>query len=78
MARNPPSNDERKRSDKDGRFWCQCAFCKRWFKHWNRHVRVCGAILDPPMAWCCLCDWPSMKPRRGAPTAKVIEDPIPL
>jgi hypothetical protein len=63
-----PSEDARKRSDKDGRFWCQCAFCLRWFKHRDRQVRVCGALLDPPEASCMLCDdfgdrwWPKDKP----------------
>jgi hypothetical protein len=62
-----PSEDERKRSDKDKRFWCQCAYCKRWFKHSNNEVRVCGAVLSPPEARCMLCDdfgvmwWPSGK-----------------
>ena len=31
-----------KRSDKDGSFWRPCAFCKRWFKHRDGKVRVCG------------------------------------
>ena len=63
-----PSEDEQKRSDKDGRFWCQCAFCKRWFKHRDRAIRVCGALLSPPEASCMMCDdfgvrwWPKSKP----------------
>jgi hypothetical protein len=51
-----PSEDERKRSDKDGRRWCQCSYCKRWFKHANSDVRVCGALLSPPEARCLLRD----------------------
>lgn len=68
MPARLPSEDERKRSDKDGRFWCQCAHCKRWFKHRDRAVRVCGVLLSPPEAHCLLCDdfgvrwWPQEKP----------------
>jgi hypothetical protein len=56
MAEQPPTEDTRKRSDKDGRFWCQCAFCERWFKHSNNAIRVCGALLSPPEANCLLSD----------------------
>lgn len=66
MSRTPSQN-ERRRSDKDGRFWVQCHFCKRWFRWRNREVRVCGVLLDPPEAHCMLCDdfgkrwWPKNK-----------------
>ena len=68
MVTGPPTEDLRRRSDKDKRFWCQCAYCKRWFKHSNNDVRVCGALLSPPEARCMLTDdfgnwwWPKGKP----------------
>jgi hypothetical protein len=68
MTRRFPSEDARKRSDKDGRFWCQCAFCMRWFKHSNNDVRSCGSLLSPPQSSCMLEDgsgkrwWPKSKP----------------
>ena len=63
-----PTEDERKRSDRDRRRWCQCFCCKRWFKFWNAEVRVCGVLLSPPEARCILEDdfgvrwWPDDKP----------------
>jgi hypothetical protein len=68
MPVRPPTEDARKRSDKDRRFWRQCAFCQRWFKHHDNDVRVCGALLSPPQARCMLADdfgtrwWPKNKP----------------
>ena len=67
-ARRLPTEDERKRSDKDGRFWCQCHACQRWFMHRDNHVRSCGSLLNPPVSHCLLADntgkrwWPEGKP----------------
>jgi hypothetical protein len=62
-----PSEDARKRRTRAGLFWCQCAVCGLWFEHRNRNVRLCGASLDPPEAYCGRCDWPSREVVREKP-----------
>jgi DNA-directed RNA polymerase subunit RPC12/RpoP len=70
-----PTEDERKRADRRGRWLYKCAVCGREF--WSRRnlssdagprVSVCGALLSPPVAHCLLTDdlgrwwWPKDEP----------------
>jgi hypothetical protein len=56
-----PSDDERKRSSRDGRNWHKCARCGRWFlvhgefsSQLGRRITVCGVLLDPPEPSCMM------------------------
>jgi hypothetical protein len=58
-----PTEDQRRRSDKDGRFLYTCAVCDRMFRHRGNlgsvagpRISVCGALLDPPEVRCMLAD----------------------
>jgi hypothetical protein len=75
VVREVPTEDQRRRSDKDGRFLYTCAVCGRMFRHGRNlgseagaRVSVCGALVNPPEARCMLADdfgeiwWPKNKP----------------
>jgi hypothetical protein len=58
-----PTEDERRRSDRDGRFLYACAVCGRLFlsrrvlaSEAGNRVSVCGNVLSPPEARCLLGD----------------------
>lgn len=69
-----PREDQRRRSDQDGRFPYKCAHCGRFFLSQRNlasapgaRVSVCGNVLSPPLARCLLADdfgrlwWPQDK-----------------
>lgn len=70
-----PTEDQRKRADRHGRNWHQCARCRRWFlvsgefsSQEGTRVTVCGVLLNPPEPHCLLEDdlgerwWPEDRP----------------
>jgi hypothetical protein len=70
-----PTEDQHRRSDKDGRFLYTCAICGRMFRHRRNlgseagpRISVCGALLNPPEARCMMVDdfgeiwWPKDEP----------------
>ena len=72
---NGPTEDARKRAERDGRNWHQCGVCKRWFLIRGNYgsmlgprITVCGVLLNSPEAHCLLTDdfgnwwWPKDKP----------------
>ena len=75
MVPEVPTEDQRRRSDRDGRFLYSCAVCGRMFlsrrnlaSEAGARISVCGAILNPPEARCMLADdfgeiwWPKDEP----------------